>query len=446
MTGTKPEGYTQADAGTVVLPASGQQESPVARNRYYILAILMLIYACNVLDRTVIVVILEPIKAEFDVSDGQLGLLTGLAFAGSFALAGIPIGVAADRFNRRNLLAACLIAWSAATAFCGAARNFAQLMLARVGVGIGEAGLTPAALSMIADLFPARERATATSILYLAVPLGSFLAFMGGAWVTANYGWRYTFYAAAVPGLLLTVLFLLTVREPQRTSSKVGGPDVKSLPVSATLRFIVSQRSLMHIMMGTILGTLTNSGVGVFKTSFFLRVYEVPLSTVAPILGVINAVFAVVGILSSGILSDRMARLDERWRSWVVAICVAAYVPLIVAMAFSPTMTISLCFAAGAALIANAWNAPAYALTYGLVAPRMRATTIALIMVLTNLIGFGLGPPLAGMLSDFFQDQFGKDALRYSLSILVCCNIWAALHFFLSSLNLKREMARAATL
>jgi MFS family permease len=189
----------------------------------YTLFILMLTYSCNVMDRNILTMVLEPIRHEFALSDTQLGLLSGLSFAIFYAVAGLPLGLAADRLNRRNLIFVCLTLWSGMTALCGMAGSFVQLLVARIGVGVGEAGGGPPAMAMISDLFSAKRRATAISAFYLASPLGSLVSFAGGGWLAQHYGWRTAFYAAGVPGLILAAVLILTVREPPR-----GLSDVKS--------------------------------------------------------------------------------------------------------------------------------------------------------------------------------------------------------------------------
>ena len=293
---------------------------PRSNAKYYTLLILSLAYSFNVMDRNILTILLDPIRREFALSDSALGLLSGLSFAIFYALAGLPLGAIADRVNRRNMIVLCLMLWSAMTAVCGGARTFFQLVGARInGVGIGEAGGAPAAMAMISDLFPARQRATAISAFYLASPVGAMAALGGGGWVAQHYGWRSTFLAAGIPGLVLAMVLLLTVSEPARGQSD----DVRTTPaplrLGETLRFIASQRSLRHLIVGVALTIFVVSGVSTWSASFFIRLHGFSLAQIGPLLAVSTGVFGFAGMAAGGIVADRLGRDDDRRRCWVLA-------------------------------------------------------------------------------------------------------------------------------
>lgn len=409
----------------------------------YTLLILMLVYSCNVMDRNVLTMVLEPIRREFVLSDGQLGLLSGLVFAIFYAIAGLPLGAAADRVNRRNMIFVCLTLWSAMTALSGMAGNFLQLLLARIRVGIGEAGGGPPAMAMLSDLYPARRRATAISTFYLASPLGSMISFAGGGWIAQHYGWRWAFLAAAVPGLILAAVLILTVREPMRGQIE-GGAGVEARPtVGETLRFVLSQRSLVHMIAATTLTVFVVSGIGTWSASFFIRTHGFTPAGIGATMAAVTATTGLVGTLAGGLLVDWLGRGDDRRRCWTLAASMALTAPLIAGLVLLPR-ELSVGFYAAYIMASFVWYGPVHGLCQSLVTVRMRATISAIVNLVSNLLGVGLGSQAIGLLSDRLAPDLGAQSLRYAMLAAALVGLWAAAHFLLAARTVRADLARVA--
>lgn len=427
-------------------PAAAADASPLAvpTRTYVSLGLLLLVSTFALLDKAIVAYVLEPIKHEFLLNDSQLGLISGVAFGVSFALAGLPLGLAADRVNRRNLVALCLGFWSVMTAAAGFAQSFVMLVLSRVGVGAGEAGAGPGILSMLADMFPAERRATAMSVYALATPLGAIAAYMIAAYVLPIYGWRGVFIACGAPALLLAPLLLLTVPEPRRGQRDAVASISEAAPgLIATARFILSQRALPHLMLGITLTTVTMNGIGMWIMSFFIRIHHVDFATVGPILAFAFPVPALIGTFLSGVLADRLGRRDVRWRVWIPAIGAVLCAIVTSTMLLADSWSITLLLWAGYGLTSVIWYGPGYALAVSLVGARMRATLVAILFLLTNLIGYGLSPLLVGALSDLFAATAGGQSLRYAMLVAGLVNLWAALHFVLAGRRLAWDLETA---
>jgi predicted MFS family arabinose efflux permease len=413
----------------------------------YTLFILMLTYSCNVMDRNILTMVLEPIRHEFALSDTQLGLLSGLSFAIFYAVAGLPLGLAADRLNRRNLIFVCLTLWSGMTALCGMAGSFVQLLVARIGVGVGEAGGGPPATAMISDLFSAKRRATAISTFYLASPLGSLVSFAGGGWLAQHYGWRTAFYAAGVPGLILAAVLILTVREPPRGLSDVkseGAPAAAHKPtLREILRYVASQRSLLHLIAGTTLTVFVVSGVGTWSASFFIRTHGFTPAAIGSFLGTAMVTGGLVGTLAGGAAVDWLGRRDDRWRCWVLALAALITAPLIALSVLTPGGTAAAGFYAAYIMFSFAWYGPVHGLCQTLVELRMRAMVSAIVNLISNLLGVGLGSQVIGLLSDRLAPSLGAESLRYAMLAACAFSLWAALHFWLAGRSVRGDLVRA---
>lgn len=423
--------------------AAGAVAQVGRRQRNYALFLLLMLNTLLLLDKIVFVILLEPIKHEFALSDMQLGVLTGLVYALLMGAAGLPFGMYADRTNRRNLAAGCLAFWSLLTALCGLVQNFPQLLLARMGVGIGEAGGGPSALSIIADLFEHKKRATAMAIFALGSPLAALLNLTAGTHISHAYGWRATLIAASIPGIVLALLLIFTMREPARGESDAAARDKRAAPLGDTLAFIRQQKALVHLLMAALLSYVTLAGASSWTFSFLVRSHHVRLNEVGLQLGVAIFVAGIAGNYLSGVLADHMGRRDERWRLWIIAggavLSVALGFGWIWSDGWSATLLLVACFAAASTF----WFAPAVALCLSLVEIRMRATVAGILFLIANMIGYGLGPILVGRMSDLFAAGFGADSLRMALSCIVTVNLWAALHFILAARAVRANLARA---
>ncbi|MEP6908412.1 MAG: MFS transporter, partial [Pseudoxanthomonas sp.] len=368
------------------------------------LFILVLIYGSNFADRILVATVGQAMKVEMGLTDLQLGLMGGLAFALFYALLGLPMARLAERYSRVKIIAACVAAWSLMTALCGVAQSYAQLLLFRVGVGIGEAGSTPASHSLIADHFPSHKRGLAFAVFGLGVPLGAFMGAILGGWIVQNIGWREAFIYLGVPGLLLSLLALFTLREPQRGGADTvdaGAQQGEVPPLSAVLRLLWSKRTFIHLTLGCALVGFANMGINMFMPIYYSRVFGMSYAQAGLTFGLITGIGAMLGHVIGGYLSDWAGKRDPRWYLWVVAIGLVVAAPLYM-LAFMQTH-----WAAAAAMmlvfgsVLYLWYGPTFAVAYSLVGPRMRASSSAVILLTISLIGHGLGPMFMGFVSDF---------------------------------------------
>lgn len=421
----------------------GRRAGAGERSRNYVLGLLCALNVLLVLDKIVLTILVEPIRQEFQLSDLQLGTLLGLSYAIFMGAAGLPLGWLADRANRRNLAAACLAVWSVMTAACGVAQNLTQLLLARIGVGIAEAGGGPAAVSMISDLFAERRRSTAMAVFAMGGNIAVLFNLMIITKITFHYGWRASLIAASVPGVVVALVLLFTIKEPRRGLADGLNPNVARPPLATTLRFIAGQRSLVHLIIGATVSYIVIAGMGSWHFAFLVRSYSVKLNEVGPILGLGLSVLGATFGLTSGYLADRLAARDERYRLWLIAggsaACFFVGVPALTVVDWHWAVSLAAVFGA----MVTFWFAATTALGQALVQLRMRATLAGLFFLLSNMVGFGVGPLAIGALSDALAPSYGNESLRYAMLIAVCLNLWAALHFFLAARHVARDLQKA---
>ncbi len=428
--------------------------------RAFVLGMLLLVYTFNFIDRVAIDILQEPIKKEFGLLDSQLGLLKGLAFALLYTLIGIPLARLAERANRVTILSACVGLWSLFTALCGVAANFTQLVAARVGVGIGEAGCTPPAQSIIADYFPSDRRATALSIYSMGIHFGAMIAAIGGAWIATQYGWRVTFLALGVPGIALAIIVKLVVREPPRSVSAA----VQSPSFAATLKALASKPAFWHMALGGAITSFVGYGVGGFNIPFLMRVHGLSLLQASMTTGVLLGSFAALGTFLSGFLADRMSKRHPTALAWLPAAGLLVATPLYLGAYLMPTLPLMLIPVMIGVIGHYFYLGPMYTVASSVVAPNMRATTVAILLFVVNLIGYALGPPFVGAVSDMMANGAlaaqnltveicrhpGADqavacaagqakGLQYAMMIGVCFFVWAAIHFLMVGRTLKRD-------
>ena len=412
--------------------------SPVVRN--YALGDLVVVYTFNFIDRQILSILLEPIKQDLGLSDSALGMLTGFAFALFYATLGIPIARFADRSNRRNLIAWALAIWSAMTAVSGLAQNFWHLLLARIGVGVGEAGCSPPAHSMLADYFPTENRATALGIYSLGIPFGILFGFIAGGWLNEFFGWRVAFFIVGVPGLLLAILVRFTLREPPRGMAEGRVADEEQPTIMETFRFLWSKRSFRHMAVGGGLTAFVGYGVITWVPSFLIRSYGMSTGDVGTYLGLILGIPGGIGIALGGYLADRYGARDTRWYLWIVSVALIASTPLFFGVYLSNTAFASLMFLILPILLGNFYQATTFSQTQGLVSLRMRSVAAAVLLFILNMIGLGAGPQAVGILSDILQPSYGDESLRYALLILSTVQIWAAYHYYQAGKSLKEDL------
>ena len=411
-----------------------------------VLIVLTLIATVQFFDRALMVVILEPLKQEFSLTDAQLGFLSGFSYAAAFALAGIPFGWMADRGNRRNLLAALLAIWSALVAFAGSANSFMALVLTRVGIGAADAGGQPCSVSIISDLYPTQRRASAVAIFFVGVPLGMASGFIVGAIVAGQLGWRTAFYVAAAPGVLLTLLLLVLVKEPRRGASDGLQESKDPAPrLSETIAFMRSQKSLVYLMAASVLVTASSSAMMSWIGSLLVRVHGLSLENVGLLTGLCMGGFGAIGTLVFGWVADRQGAKDMRNQPRMMAIAAAVIAISGTAVSLLPTVVgAAISLALFASMVAGL-NGPTYALTQSLVKVRMRGTSMSTLVVLLNLIGVGVGPALAGILSDQFAAAYGAESVRWAMVCVLLMNIPAVVLFARCANSIQDDLKRAQT-
>ncbi|MEM6512014.1 MAG: MFS transporter [Pseudomonadota bacterium] len=400
----------------------------------------------NFLDRQILAILLPAIRQEFQASDTVLGLLAGTAFALFYVTLGIPIARLSDRFNRRNMLALALAIWSGMTVLCGQAANIVQLTLARIGVGIGEAGGSPPAHSMISDLYPPSERATAMGIYTMGISAGIMLAYVAGGWVVENIGWREAFFIVGAPGLLLALLVRFTLSEPVRGASESRSDSGETLAFSDVLRFLLGCRSFLHMSFAAGLMSFVGYAVAVFFPSFMDRSFGMSMLQAGVWLGIILGLSGGAGYFAGGYLSDRISRAGARRGPIFIAAMVLLSCVLLVGVFLAPSPFWCFVLFVLPAFFSNMYLPPTFAQAQSVVALRMRALASAMCLFIINIVGLALGPPLVGLLSDWLAADYGNESLRYSL--LACAVVimpWAALHFWLASRHVESDLARAST-
>lgn len=367
--------------------------------RYYLLFMLLLVYTSNFIDRTIIGTLAQPIKEDLGLADWQLGLVSGLAFALFYSVLGLPIARFADKFNRVTIISLSLAVWSVMTAVCGMAQNFVQLLLARAGVGIGEAGCSPPAHSLIADSFPREQRATALGIYSLGIPIGALFGALAGGWIAQEYGWRMAFMLVGIPGVALALILKLTVREPER--GKFDNAETEEAPpYGEVFKRIFTDPGLVALFAAFGIISFAGFGIVVFAVPFLLRGFDLSLVQAAGAYGLIHGAAAAIGTASGGFVSDLAARRHSDWRLLTPAFALIVAGPLFAFAFQSASLLLVGLFAAAAVILRELHTGPMLGVVHNSVSPRMRARASALLLVVMSLFGLGLGPLFVGWLSD----------------------------------------------
>jgi predicted MFS family arabinose efflux permease len=358
--------------------------------RRYAMVILAIVYMFNFIDRQILAILLPQIRDEFGASDAYLGFLSGTAFALFYVTLGVPIAQYADRCNRRNLIAAAVALWSAMTALSGLAVNIWQLTAARIGVGIGEAGCSPPAHSMIADYFPPEKRSTAMGFYTLGISAGIMMAYLAGGWVAQNIGWREAFFIVGVPGLLLALVVRFTLKEPQRGASESRESVGEHPKLLEVMRFLLARKSFIHMAIGAGLTSFVGYAVISFMPSFMVRSFNMEIASLGRWLGLILGISGGAGFFLGGYIADHLGRGSHRKALNFVAAMMIISAVLSVMMLTAETSTMALLLFILPAATMNVYLAPVLSQAQSLVALRMRATTSALILLIINLIGLAL--------------------------------------------------------
>ncbi|HKC52015.1 MAG TPA: MFS transporter [Myxococcota bacterium] len=411
--------------------------------RRYALFVLLSVYIMNFVDRQILSILAEDIRKEIELSDTALGFLSGIAFALFYTFAGLPIARWADTGSRRTIISLALFVWSGMTALTGLAQGFGQLVAARVGVGIGEAGGSPPSHSLISDLYPPERRATALAIYSLGIPIGGALGSILGGWLGQKYGWRIAFMAVGIPGALLAVIVRLTLREPPR-----GRFDaVQAVTAEAresvrdVLRFMMRLPSFLHMAFGASLHAFYGYGAAYFVPVFLIRVHHMDKLEVGAWLGGIALTTGVIGISLGGAISDRLAARDPRWYMRVPAFASALAIPFAVIFYLWPDPRTAILLSVPGTLLGGVYLGPTFAMTQTLVKPQMRALASAILLFIINLIGLGGGPLMVGIVSDRLKPMYGDESVRYALLWIVTVGAaWATLQYLLAARTLERDL------
>jgi MFS family permease len=387
---------------------------------------------------------LQAIKREFNATDAQLGILSGVPFALFYSFLGIPIAAWADRSSRRNVLAWSCALWSAATGVCGMAVNFAMLFAARIGTAVGEAGGSPPSHSLISDYFPKLKRGTAFSIFALAVPFGTAIGAAVGGWGTQHLGWRATFYLVGFPGIFLALLVRATVIEPPRGYADFGrkvAEKGKAPAITDVLSFMFRRSSFVHMSLGVALHSLVWYASGTFNNSFFQRSHQMTASQAGYWISLFSMIGG-VGTFAGGFLADRLSRRnnDRRWYLWVPGLATLACVPFQFVAYLSADRALVMPAFGAMTFMAAVFFGPSFAMTQSIATLRMRSVATSLLLLVQTLIGQGIGPWLAGFISDRLAPSMGLQSLRYALVIVGLVNIWAALHYLIGARSLRQDL------
>ncbi len=393
-------------------------------NRYknYIVVLLMLVYTSNFLDRQIFSLLMEPIKLEFGLSDTQLGFLSGIAFALFYATLGIPIARLADRANRVNIISLCAIIWSFMTLASGLVMNFVQLALVRVGVGIGEAGCTPPAHSLIADYFEKGDRAKALSIYSLGIPLGILVGYASGGWISEYFGWRAAFFVFGVPGLILALLVKFTIREPTRQGHAVSTRE-NAPGMIITLKTLWSQATFRNLVLGHTLAVVVSNGVGQWLAVFFSRYHDLTGGALGTWLALVSGGAGALGLYLGGHVVHKYFSTNERHQILLLALISSIPIPLSFVIYLTGNMHLALGVMFISYLLFFFAFGPFYALVQSLAPIRMRATAIAIVLFMANMIGLGLGPQFVGLFSDWLVPYVGDESLRWAILLLTPCSV-----------------------
>jgi predicted MFS family arabinose efflux permease len=409
------------------------------RYRWTVLVMLTLVYTFNFIDRQILVILQEPIKADLGLSDAQLGLLTGFSFALVYVTAGIPIAWLADRANRRNIVAASLALWSLMTALSGLVQNYGQLLAARLGVGVGEAGGSPPSHSIISDYFPPSSRGTALSFYSMGIYIGVLFGFAAGGWIAENFGWRNAFFVIGIPGILYALAVLWIVKEPQRGRfDPAGVPPQSSL--SETLAGLKRRPTFWYLSVGCAFTAFISYGNGNFMPSFLMRNHGMSLAEVGATLGLISGLSGATGTFLGGFLADRLATRDMRWYVWIPILGgLSAMIPAYYTL-FGENTTLIVAAMIPSQILSALYLGPCIATCHNLVSPGMRAMASAILYFVLNLIGLGLGPLTVGILSDLFAEPFGENNLRYAMATALTIGFLGIYFLWMGSRSLNRDL------
>ena len=397
----------------------------------YVLGMLVIVYVFNFIDRQILAILAPSIKDDLGLSDTQIGALSGVAFGIFYATLGIPIARLADRYSRVNIIAICLGIWSLMTALSGLAQNFVQLLIARIGVGIGEAGGSPPSHSLLADYFTPDKRATALGIYALGIPIGILFGNLAGGWINEFFGWRNAFFLVGIPGIVLALILKVTVSEPPRGYSETKPPEVNQVPFTEVMKTMWGFKSFRFIALGAGTQAFVGYGAIAWMPSFLVRAHDMTIGQVGTALGLIIGLFGGAGTLLSGMIGDRLGARDVRWYMLVPGYAFLVAVPAGAAVFLVDALWAALIVYMLPAFLVNLYTGPTFAMTQSLAPLAMRASASALLLFILNMIGLVFGPTTVGIISDLLQEA-GKmgdtESLRWAL--LLCNFVYLASFYY----------------
>ena len=405
----------------------------------YTVGLLTLIYTANYVDRQIVAILLQSIKTDMDLTDTQLGLLTGPAFGVFYATLGIPIAYLADRMSRKKIIIASLSLFSVMTFVCGLAQNYVQLLLARVGVGVGEAGTSPPSHAIIADMYGPADRAAPLAVFALGINLGLFAAFIVGGYIGDTYGWRVAVQVVAIPGLALAVLAWFTLRDPPRgmSDNKASGT---APPLAETFRYMWNTKSIRQLIIASTLVITVGYGAVAWLPSYFIRVHGMSATQVGGILALMIGIGGGLGTAFGGVFADRLGKRDVRWNLWLVAAVTIGVVPFSIIGYLSTDVMVALVWLILPMTVGALYFGPTLAMLQTLVKPEMRSLASAIMLCINNIIGLGVGPLSIGYLSDQFTPIYGPQGLGYALAVMTIVGLWGGFHYWMAARSLQHDI------
>ena len=415
----------------------------------YVLGVLVVVYVFNFIDRQILAILAQSIKEDLGLSDTQIGALSGVAFGIFYATLGIPIARLADRYSRVNIISICLGIWSLMTALSGLAGNFWHLLLARIGVGIGEAGGSPPSHSLIADYFPIDGRASALGVYALGIPVGILFGNLAGGWINEFFGWRMAFLVVGIPGVLLAILLKLTVKEPPRGYSEgKAEKNDEQVPFSQVLKTMWGFRSFRHLSFGAATQAFVGYGAIAWMPAFLIRSHDMSSGEVGTALGLIIGIAGGLGTFLGGFFADKLGKTDRRWYMWLPAIGFLIAVPFSLGVYLVDSLYVALAFYVVPAFMVNLYTGPTFGMTQSLAPLAMRSAASALLLFIINIIGLVFGPTTVGFLSDLLSTSWNMnstDSLRWALFACSFVYIISFVNYVMAAKTLREDLAISET-
>ena len=409
----------------------------------YVLGVLVVVYVFNFIDRQILAILAPAIKDELLLSDTQIGALSGVAFGIFYATLGIPIARLADRYSRVSIISICLSIWSLMTAFSGLATNFVQLLIARIGVGIGEAGGSPPSHSLLADYFAPGKRATALGIYALGVPIGILFGNLAGGWIGEIFGWRQAFFLVGLPGIILAIILKLTVKEPPRGYSEDKPADTTTVPFRTVVKTMWGFKSFKYIALGAGTQAFVGYGAIAWMPSFLVRAHDLSIGEVGTALGLIIGFFGGIGTLLSGVIGDKLGAKSVKYYMLVPAYGFLIAVPAGAAVFLVDDLYLVLAIYTIPAFLVNLYTGPTFAMTQSLAPLAMRAAASALLLFIINIIGLVFGPTTVGIISDLLQSSMQMNDVESLQMALLACNfvyLFSFYYYFQASRHLETDL------